>query len=176
MKRVSIFRCLVFLCMFSLFARMGVCMELKTNAFSEGGLIPLKHTGLSSDVSPELAWSDAPEGVKSFVLIMDDPDAPMGTWVHWVVYDIPSSSSGLEEGVPKQAVLGDGTKQGVTSFREVGYGGPNPPPGKPHRYIFTLYALDAVLNMEPGADKSKVLKAIKGHVLDEATLTGKFGR
>jgi hypothetical protein len=109
-------------------------------------------------------------------MIADDPDAPAGTWVHWVIYDIPLDLRGLTEGIPAADQLANGALQGLNDFKRIGYGGPCPPPGKPHRYYFKLYALDAVLNLPPRATKLHVLEACKGHVLAEAKLMGRFGR
>jgi Raf kinase inhibitor-like YbhB/YbcL family protein len=117
-----------------------------------------------------------PDGAKSLALICDDPDAPMGTWVHWVIYDMPVSVSGLPEGVPKTETSLGGAKQGTTDFKRIGYGGPCPPPGKPHRYFFKLYALDSTSGLEPGAKKAELLRAIEGHVLAEGRLMGTYGR
>lgn len=150
-------------------------MEITSDAFADGEDMPAQYTGVGIDISPELKWTDIPEGTQSFVLIMDDPDAPLGTWVHWVVYDIPAGASGLKKNLPKAGKLDDGTTQGVTSFRTIGYGGPHPPPGAPHRYVFKLYALDAPLKLSQGASKEEVTRAMKGRVLAEATLTGMFG-
>ena len=138
-----------------------MALELKSQAFKNGEFIPAKYTCEGADVSPPLEWSGSPQGAKSFVLISDDPDAPMGTWVHWVLYDIPAEKAGLPEGVKKDKVLSDGSKQGVTDFGRAGYGGPCPPPGTPHRYFFKLYALDAKLDAKPGLSKKELLKAIK---------------
>ena len=156
---------------FSVFA-----LEIESDSFGDNGNIPAIYTGLSSDISPGLKWGDVPEGTKSFALIMDDPDAPLGTWVHWVIYNIPASSRGLGKDVPKKDVLPDGTLQGVNSFRKIGYGGPYPPPGPAHRYFFKLYALDAVLNLSPGATKEELLATAKGHILAEAQIVGLFKR
>lgn len=150
-------------------------MEIKSEAFGAGKHIPAQYTGLGADISPDLKWGDAPEGTLSFVMIMDDPDAPLGTWVHWVVYNIPAGSGGLKKNLPKVKNLDNGTTQGINSFREIGYGGPHPPPGPAHRYVFKLYALDTVLGLSPGASKEEVTRAMKGHVLEEANLTGMFG-
>ena len=181
MRNRSIFRSVCFLFGFPFvallfFAGEARSLELSSDAFDAGGRIPARFTGQGEDISPALAWSGAPEGTKSFALIMDDPDAPMGTWVHWVIYNIPGSSTGLGEDVPLDEVLGDGARQGTNSFRRIGYGGPNPPPGPAHRYIFTLYALDAELDIAPGAEKREVLAAMKGHILAQASLKGTFGR
>lgn len=152
-------------------------LQLTSSAFNESEVIPVKYTGKGENVSPPLSWSDVPDGTKSFVMIMEDPDAPMGTWIHWVAYDIPATATSLNEGIPQDALLSDGTKQGMNSFRWIGYGGPNPPPGKPHRYVFSLYAVDLKLeDIPPTANKGTVLKAIQGHVLGWARLTGLFGR
>jgi Raf kinase inhibitor-like YbhB/YbcL family protein len=154
----------------------GVSMELKSSAFTEGANIPRKHTCDAEDVSPLLRWEDVPAGTKAFVLIADDPDAPVGTWVHWVIYDLPPETKELAEGTAKTETLEHGAKQGMNDFRRVGYGGPCPPPGRPHRYFFKLYALDAPTNLKPRATKQQLLDAIKGHILCEAQLVGRYGR
>ena len=150
--------------------------QISSTAFSGGQMIPKKFTCDGPDASPQMSWKDAPTGAKSYALIMDDPDAPVGTWVHWVLYNIPSDAKELSEGVPKQEQLQDGATQGRNDFRKIGYGGPCPPPGKPHRYYFKLYALDAKLDLNAGATKADVERAMKGHVLGEAELIGRFGR
>jgi Raf kinase inhibitor-like YbhB/YbcL family protein len=131
---------------------------------------------MGEDLSPPLHWTVPPAATKSFVIIADDPDAPVGTWVHWVIYDIPLDLRGLTEGIPANDHLPHGAMQGLNDFKRIGYGGPCPPPGKPHRYYFKLYALDAVLNLKPRATKGQVLATCKGHVLAEASLMGRFGR
>lgn len=151
-------------------------MELASESFSDGGDIPLRFTGLGEDVSPELHWTGVPGGTKSLAVIADDPDAPMGTWVHWVIYDIPKSYAKIKEGFPKEKIDPAGIKQGKNSFGKIGYKGPYPPPGPPHRYIFTLYALDIDPEIEPDTDKNGLMKQIEGHILDKAELSGKFGR
>lgn len=151
-------------------------MQLTSTAFSEGSTIPTEHTGDGRDSSPPLAWSGAPANTKSFALICDDPDAPRGTWVHWVLWDLPAQTHKLPEGVPAQKQLDGGARQGVNDFRKIGYGGPAPPPGKPHRYFFKLHALDTTLNLEPGATKAQLEDAMKGHVLAQAQLMGTYGR
>ena len=152
-----------------------MAFTLQSSAFQNGGNIPKKFTCEAADVSPDIAWSGAPEKTQSFALIADDPDAPMGTWVHWVIYDLPSNAAKLSEGVPKQEQAASGT-QGKNDFGKIGYGGPCPPPGKPHRYFFKLYALDGKLNLKPGARKAEVEAAMKGHILGQADLIGKYGR
>jgi len=154
----------------------GMAMELKSTAFGNAEFIPSKHTGEGPDVSPQLAWSDVPQATKSFALICDDPDAPMGDWVHWVIYDIPAESRSLEENIPEATTIAGGIKQGKNNFGRSGYGGPMPPPGKPHRYFFKLYALDTMLNLPAGLTKQGLLKAMEGHVLEQAQLMGKYKR
>ncbi len=150
-------------------------MKISSSAFKEGGMIPSRHACDGEDVSPDLAWTDPPEGTASFALICDDPDAPMGTWVHWVVYNIPKAAQGLASSVAGEEALPDGTLQGITDFRRIGYGGPCPPGGT-HRYFFKLYALDTTVALKPGATKSDLLKAMKGHILAEAVLMGRYRR
>ena len=150
-------------------------MELKSSAFTAGGMIPKKHTCDGPDVSPPLSWSDVPAGAKSLALIADDPDAPMGTWVHWVAWNIPPNAHGLEEGMPKKDSLPNGMKQGTTDFRSIGYGGPCPPSGT-HRYFFKLYALDTSLNLPPSTTKKDLEKAMQGHLLQQVELMGKYAR
>jgi len=159
-----------------LFGGEAMALRIESPAFQAKEKIPQKHTCDGMDLSPPLLWSGAPAGTKSFALISDDPDAPMGTWVHWVIYDIPPESQGLPESVPKTGRLADGARQGVTDFRQVGYGGPCPPPGKPHRYFFKLYALDTVLDLPPKATKADLLVAMNGHVLAQAELVGLYQR
>lgn len=151
-------------------------ISLASAAFENGKPIPKRHTCDGEDVSPPLRWSGVPDGAKSLALICDDPDAPMGTWVHWVLYDIPVSLSGLPENVPKTETALEEAKQGTTDFKRIGYGGPCPPPGKPHRYFFKLYALDAPVGLGPGAKKVELLRSIEGHVLAEGRLMGTYGR
>ena len=149
---------------------------MTTTAFSGGGGIPAKYTCDGADVSPALKWHDAPAGTQSFALIADDPDAPVGTWTHWIMWNIPASTTALPEGVPKVDESTDGARQGRNDFKRIGYGGPCPPAGKPHRYYFKLYALDAKLNVKAGAGKSDLEHAMKGHVLSQSELMGTYGR
>jgi Raf kinase inhibitor-like YbhB/YbcL family protein len=123
-----------------------------------------------------LKWTEPPEGTKTFALIADDPDAPMGTWVHWVAYNIPPATRQFPEGVPTVDKLKDGTLQGMNDFGKVGYNGPMPPPGKPHRYFFKLYAVDAALTLPARASKKDVEKALKEHILAEVRLMGTYKR
>jgi Raf kinase inhibitor-like YbhB/YbcL family protein len=151
-------------------------MELKSSAFQTGGDIPRKYTCDGNDVSPQLGWSDAPAGTRAFALIADDPDAPGGTWVHWVIYDLPADGRELAEGVPATEVLTNGAKQGLNDFRKVGYGGPCPPAGSAHRYFFKLYALDGPTGLKSRASKQQLLNAIKNHVLGETEIMGRYKR
>jgi len=151
-------------------------LSLKSSAFAHEGNIPQKHTCDGADVSPALSWSDPPAGTQSFSLIMDDPDAPAGTWVHWVLYNVPAQTHELPEGVPKVRELKDGARQGQNDFSRPGYGGPCPPRGAPHRYYFKLYALDGDLNLPAAARKTDVEKAMKGHILAQAQLMGRYKR
>lgn len=151
-------------------------IQITSSAFAEGQPIPAKHTCDGKDVSPPLQWTNIPPEAKSLALISDDPDAPVGTWVHWVLYDLPPTTAGLSEGVPKSPELSNGAKQGTNDFRRIGYGGPCPPPGKPHRYFFKLYALDTVLGLKPGATKRDVEKAMEGHILAQGELMGTYQR
>jgi Raf kinase inhibitor-like YbhB/YbcL family protein len=151
-------------------------LKLNTAAFRDGGEIPKKFTCDGGDASPQLIWEDPPAGTKSFALIVDDPDAPSGTWVHWVVFNLPAEARTLPESVPRGEQVQGGGSQGRNDFPQIGYGGPCPPPGKPHRYFFKLYALDAQLNLMPGATKADVEQAMQGHVLAKAQLIGRYRR
>ena len=152
-------------------------MEIKitSSAFADGGLIPAKYTCDGADVSPPLQWDVVPEGAKSIALICDDPDAPMGTWVHWVLFNLPAQAKDLAENIPPDKTLPDGAKQGTNDFRRIGYGGPCPPSGT-HRYFFKIYALDTELDLEAGASKRQLLKAMDGHILAQGQLIGKYKR
>ncbi len=149
---------------------------LTSPAFREEDTIPRPHTGDGDDMSPSLRWTDPPAGTRSFALICDDPDAPRGTWVHWVLYNLPADARELTEGIPSEAEPPSGARQGKNDFGNIGYGGPAPPRGKPHRYYFKLYALDSMLDLPSGATKAQLLAATKGHVLAEAQLMGRYGR
>jgi len=153
----------------------GVNMEMKSRAFSPGDLIPSTHTCDGKDSSPPLSWSNPPEGTKSFALVVEDPDAPGGTWVHWVVWNIPGNEGGLEEDVAKAASLPNGARQGTTDFRRIGYGGPCPPSGT-HRYFFRLYALDTALDLPSSTTSNDLEKTMQGHILARAETMGKYRR
>jgi Raf kinase inhibitor-like YbhB/YbcL family protein len=150
-------------------------LKITSSAFEAGGMIPAKYTCDAENMSPPLSWGGAPEKTKSFALICDDPDAPAGTWVHWVVYNIPESSKELLENIQNDKKLTDGTLQGTNDFGKTGYGGPCPPSGT-HRYFFKLYALDAMLTIQGNATKSALLEAMKGHILAQGELIGKYSR
>ena len=150
-------------------------LSLTSRAFQEGESIPAAYTCEGQDISPPLAWTDPPAGTKSVALISDDPDAPGKTWVHWVMYNIPPSVHQLPEAFPPDQEQADGTRQGLTDFGRVGYGGPCPPSGM-HRYFFTLYAIDTILALPSGATKSQVEAAMKGHILAQAYLMGTYRR
>ena len=153
-------------------------MRLTSRAFEDGGTIARRYTCDAEDVSPALEWEGAPAGTVSFALVVHDPDAPRGDWVHWVIYDIPGDFDGLPEGVePARRPDGLGqAAQGKNDFGRIGWGGPCPPSGKPHRYVFTLTALDTRLGLEPGGSREDVEEATGDHVLATATLTGRYGR
>ena len=152
-------------------------MEIKitSSAFKDGGLIPAKYTCDGADVSPPLQWDVVPEGTKSIALICDDPDAPMGTWVHWILFNLPAKTKELAENIPPERSLPNGAKQGINDFHKIGYGGPCPPGGT-HRYFFKLYALDTELDLQAGANKSQLLKAMEGHIVAQGQLIGKYKR
>jgi Raf kinase inhibitor-like YbhB/YbcL family protein len=151
-------------------------MKLTSTAFVEGQLIPQKYACDGKDISPPLKWSGAPIGAKSFALIADDPDAPAGTWVHWVVYDLPATASELPEDIAKTQFIVGNAKQGLNDFKRLGYGGPCPPPGKAHRYVFKIYALDTLLEIKPGSTKKEIEAAMGNHILDHAQLIGTYQR
>jgi len=146
-----------------------------STAFTGGQAIPSAYTCKGQDVSPPLAWGDPPGGTQSFALIMDDPDAPAGTWVHWVIFNIPASTRGLGEAVRADPQLFDGSLQGNNSSRSLGYHGPCPPSGT-HRYFFKLYALDTMLSLTSSVTKDQLLKAMQGHILAQGELMGTFSK
>ena len=151
-------------------------MELHSDAFTAESAIPKKYTGDGADLSPPLRWQDVPEGTQSFALVCDDPDAPRGTWVHWVLFNLPPALRELPEGVARDSALPDDSRQGKNDFGRPGYGGPAPPRGKPHRYFFTLYALDAPLDLAAGATRRQLDEAMRGHIISQAQLMGTYQR
>ena len=151
-------------------------MELTSPAFRPGGAIPERHSSEGLDLSPPLAWSGVPAGAASFAIVCDDPDAPRGAWAHWVVYDLPAAARGLGEGLPANATLRNGARQGLNGWGRIGWGGPCPPPGRSHRYVFRLLALAGSSGLFPRATKDDLLRATSGRVLAVAELTGTYGR
>jgi len=151
-------------------------LVLTSPAFQEGRQIPVRHSCDGDDVSPALAWSGVPVETRGFVLICDDPDAPRGTWVHWLLYNLPAEATALEEAVPTLPELPSGARQGINDAGDVGYGGPCPPPGKPHRYFFRLHALDTLLSLPPGLHRPELDRAMAGHILARGTLMGTYQR
>ena len=153
----------------------GEKMQITSSAFTESNVIPAKYTCDGQDISPPLEWKNIPTGTKSFALISDDPDAPVGTWVHWVIYNIPPDTTIFDENIPREKEFKNGMRQGSNDWPKIGYGGPCPPSGT-HRYYFKLYALDTMLGLIPGAAKAQLIQAMKGHILAEAQLMGKYSR
>ena len=151
-------------------------INIKSNVFEYDALIPETHTCDDINVSPPLYWNTIPEHTISFTIICEDPDAPMGTFTHWIIFNIPSNVKKLPNGVKKEERLENGTIQGLNDFGYIGYGGPCPPEGPEHKYYFRIYALDTTLNLNPGATKEELMNAMWGKVLDEGELMGKYGR
>jgi Raf kinase inhibitor-like YbhB/YbcL family protein len=154
----------------------SMAFAISSTSFLNGADLPKKFTCDGADVSPEFSWKEPPSGTQAFALIADDPDAPAGTWTHWVLYDIPASVTSLSEGMSKVDELPGGERQGRNDFHKIGYNGPCPPPGKPHRYFFKLYALKAKLDLKPGASKQELEQAIEGRTLGMAQWMGKYQR
>ena len=150
-------------------------IKLTSPSFEDGEMIPSRHTCEGDDISPPLKWEGLPEGTKSIALIMDDPDAPRGTWVHWVFYNISPDKKALNENLPPNEVLDDGSLQGKNSWGSIGYGGPCPPRGV-HRYYFKLYALDSLTLAEPGATKEDLLESMGTHIIGQGQLMGRYER
>jgi Raf kinase inhibitor-like YbhB/YbcL family protein len=145
-------------------------LELTSDAFMNGQSIPAKYSCTGKNISPALAWNEPPTGTQSFALIVDDPDAPMGSWVHWVLFNIPANTRSLQESLDTSAM-----SIGKNSSGNMRYDGPCPPSGT-HRYFFKLYALDATLSLSPGATKEQILNAMKGHILAQGELMGTFSK
>jgi Raf kinase inhibitor-like YbhB/YbcL family protein len=152
-----------------------MAITITSTAFTEGSMIPQDYTCDGEDISPPLAWSGVPDGTKSLALICDDPDAPMGTWVHWVLFNIPVPMNGLPPGVPSKKIPDHGAKHGRNDFGSLGYRGPCPPGGM-HRYYFRLYAVDTEINLDSGIAAPQLLRAMEGHVVAEGQLMGTYGR
>lgn len=149
---------------------------LTTTASSNDSRIATRYTCDGEDLSPALAWSGAPAKTQSFALIADDPDAPMGTWTHWLLWNIPPHATLLPEDAPNVELLDNGARQGINDFKRIGYGGPCPPPGDPPRYFFKFFALDARLDLKPGASRDQLERAIKPHILAETQWMGTYKR
>jgi Raf kinase inhibitor-like YbhB/YbcL family protein len=174
-----LFSLFLFFCSFQIYNRSyilgGKQMEITSSAFDEGAMIPKKYTCDDMDISPPLKWSNVPDGTKTFAIICDDPDAPMGTWVHWVLFNLPANIHELSEDVPALEILPNGAKQGRNDFGKIGYGGPCPPGGT-HRYYFKVYALSAEIKVKAGISKSELLKVMESNILSKGQLTGRYKR
>jgi Raf kinase inhibitor-like YbhB/YbcL family protein len=153
-----------------------MALNLSSKSFASGENIPKQYTCDAEDRSPELHWAAPPAATKSFALIADDPDAPVGTWVHWVLFNLPADTRSLPESLPKTAAVESGAVQGQNDFGKTGYNGPCPPPGKPHRYFFKLYALDLTVNLKSNAKKPDLERAMKGHILAQGEYMGRYAR
>jgi hypothetical protein len=151
-------------------------LTVSSTVFREGETIPAKYTCQGEDISPPIAWGEPPDGTRSLALIVDDPDAPGGVFTHWIIFNLPADTRQLPAAVPTQSQLDSGARQGKTDFGRVGYGEPCPPPGKPHRYQFTVYALDRTLDLAAGVSRSQVLEAMQGNILSRGRLTGIYER
>ncbi|MBL8084401.1 MAG: YbhB/YbcL family Raf kinase inhibitor-like protein [Candidatus Obscuribacter sp.] len=151
-------------------------LSLETSAFKAGAAIPTRFTGDGADLSPELRWSAVPKGTVSIAVSCEDPDAPRGTWWHWILYNLPPSTQSLKEGLEKSGNLASGAMQGLNDFDKSGYNGPSPPPGSTHRYFFRVYALDSKLNLPAGAKKEAFSKALAGHILAFGEVMGTYKR
>jgi len=150
-------------------------IKITSPAFEDGGMIPSKYTCDGEDISPPLQWEAVPDGTASIAIISDDPDAPVGTWVHWVLFNLPPDTKELKENFPDDETLADGTRQGITDFGATGYGGPCPPSGT-HRYFFKIYALDKQIDVAAIVDKAQLLQEMEGHIIGQGQLIGKYQR
>ena len=163
----------------SLTARTRVTMmklDVTSSAFNDGQAIPKQYTADGKNISPPIKWNAPPEGTKSVAVICDDPDAPVGNWNHWTLWNLPATARGLPEGMSKEPRFSDGSQQGLNDFRKTGYNGPCPPQGKPHRYYFKLFALDVKLELKSGAGKRELDAAMQGHILAQAEWMGRYRR
>ncbi len=151
-------------------------LEVTSPAFEDNDRIPVRYTADGDDMSPPLRWQGAPEGVAEYAVICEDPDAPGGIFTHWVIYNIPAGYDHLDDGIMQVSELDNGAMQGKNSFGKIGYGGPSPPKGKPHHYIFTVYELDAKLDLPAEITKDELRKAMEGHIISQGKLTGLYGR
>ena len=151
-------------------------LELTSPSFRDGETVPVRHTCDGEDLSPALRWTGAPVETRTFALVCGDPDAPRGTWVHWLIWNLPADTIELSEGMPPRPELPSGARQGLNDGGDLGYGGPCPPPGKPHRYFFSLYALGSALNLPPGINRSDLEAAMEGHILARGVIMGTYER
>jgi Raf kinase inhibitor-like YbhB/YbcL family protein len=175
-NKINLITLLIFFIFFFSYSKGGVMkISITSSAFDHLKPIPAKYTCDGEDVSPPLSFSNIPSNAKSIVIINDDPDAPVGTWVHWVCYDIPASVTNFPQAIPASDTLPFGGKQGKNDFGNIGYGGPCPPSGT-HRYFFKIYALDIMLNLPAGKTKKDIEKAIKGHIVASGELIGTYSR
>jgi Raf kinase inhibitor-like YbhB/YbcL family protein len=149
-------------------------LQLTSSSFQADSALAAQYTCDGTNVSPSLAWTEPPAGTQSFALVVDDPDAPAKTVIHWLIYDLPAATRALPEGVPTKAKLPDGSRQGKNDHGKIGYSGPCPPAGAAHHYFFKLYALDYQTGLKPKATGADVEKAIKGHILAMAELIARF--
>lgn len=150
---------------------MAANFEITSSAFKDGGKIPVQYSCVGKDISPQLAWSNAPAATQSFALICSDPDAPMGTWYHWVIFNIPKTLTEIpENNLPTYSLAGK------NSWQKMQYNGPCPPPSQLHHYIFTLFSLDSKLNLPQGVDVEMLKKAMQGHIIQSTTITGLFSK
>lgn len=150
--------------------------QVTSPAFASGNAIPRQYACDGPDQSPELRWNESPAATVTFALVMNDPDAPVGDWTHWIAWNIPAASHGLAENSPRQEQFADGTRQGRNDFGKIGYNGPCPPPGKAHRYFFHVYAVATKLDLPAGASRAELDSALKGHILAEAEYMGTYRR
>jgi len=153
-----------------------LALDLESEAFKSGGYIPDRYSCDAQDFSPSLSWADAPAATKSFALICDDPDAPFKIWVHWVIFNIPAETNNLKENITEEELSSLGAVEGSNDFGTLGYRGPCPPEGKPHRYFFKLYALDTTLELEQGATKSELIEAMQSHIVAETKIVASYQR
>lgn len=156
--------------------KSGGTINLSSDAFRNGGELPPVYTCKGQDISPRLTWEGVPAGTKSVTLVMDDPDAPGGTFSHWILYNLPPETRVLPAAIPANQSLPDGSRQGINDFRRTGYSGPCPPPGKSHRYYFRLFALDIILPQTGSLTRETLLKSIEGHVIAKGEIMGFFKR
>lgn len=154
----------------------AMAMKITTTAFNNGDKIPAQYTCDGTDISPVLKWSEVPKGTQSICLIMYDPDAPKGTWTHWVIYNIPPDVKELAENTPKTETLSSGALQGTNDFGKIGYNGPCPPTGPEHRYYFKIYALDTKIAPPAKPNKKQIDDAITGHIIEKTQLMGFYGK